>query len=88
MHPKSPTGNLVKTERNVKFISNIAEVHPKSPTGNLVKTERNVKFISNIAEKGADGIRLRLRYHIHGNYFLSAKKSFVLSASTRSSVKT
>ena len=41
----------MKTERNVKFISNIAEVHPKSPTGNLVKTERNVKFISIIAEK-------------------------------------
>ena len=60
----------MKTERNVKFISNIAEVHPKSPTGNLVKTERNVKFISNIAEKGADGIRLRLRYHIHGRLLL------------------
>ena len=78
----------MKTERNVKFISTLPRCILNSPSGKLVKTERNVKFISNIAEKGADGIRLRLRYHIHGNYFLSAKKSFVFSASTRSSVKT
>ena len=60
----------MKTERNVKFISTLPRCILNSPSGKLVKTERNVKFISNIAEKGADGIRLRLRYHIHGRLLL------------------
>ena len=60
----------MKTERNVKFISTLPRCILNSPQGKLVKTERNVKFISNIAEKGADGIRLRLRYHIHGRLLL------------------
>gem|GEM_PF-5706399 len=69
----------------MKFISILPRCILNSPTGKLVKTESNMKFISQ--NKSAGGIRLRSWYHVHGIYFLSAKKSLVFSASTRSSVK-
>ena len=66
----SPSGKLVKSERNVKFISNIAEVHPKFAVRQISENRAQCEIYFDIAEKGADGIRLRLRYHIHGRLLL------------------
>ncbi len=62
-------------------------VHPKFAVRQISENREQYEIYFNI-KKSAGGIRLRFYYRIHKIYFFVSKNSLVLSASTRSSVKT
>ena len=53
-------------------------MHPKFAVRQISENRAQCEIYFNIAEKGADGIRLRLRYHIHGRLLLVREEIFCL----------
>ncbi len=70
VHPKFAVRQISENRAQCEIYFDIAEVHPKFAARQISENRAQCEIYFDIAEKGADGIRLRLRYHIHGRLLL------------------